>query len=203
MNRMIMALFICFLVTGNIFLQNSSTSNFQAVSTRQTLDIPFLSLMKTSNSTSPVMGDIVVIRVSITNHGNFSARNVNCTDPPYPSWLFKVTGNLWHFYKEIAVNQTVNYTVVLEAINAGNYTLLPSEATYYNASGSTIYNAFSNSLKIRVLLEEPEPPKDFTEEWYTVGIIMTITIMISIVLLFFFEFQASGLKIKIRKKKKR
>lgn len=190
-------------MTGNIFLQNSSASDRQTVSTRQTLDIPLLSLMKTSNATSLVKEETMVLRVSITNHGNFSAKNVNCTDPPYPSWLFKVTGNLWHFYKEIAVNQTVNYTVVLEAINAGNYTLPPSEASYYNASGSTIYNAFSNSLKIRVLSEEPEPPKDFTEEWYAVGIIITITIMIPTVLLFFFEFQASGFKIKIRKKKKR
>lgn len=202
MKRMIIVLFVCFLMTGNIFLQNSSTSDLQRVSTRQTLDVPLLSVMKTSNATSLVEEDTVVIRVSITNHGNFSAKNVNCTDQPYPSWLFSVTGNLWHFYREIAVNQTVNYTVVLEAVNDGNYTLPPSEVTYYNASGNTVYNAFSNSLKITVWSEEPEPPKDFTEKWYTIGIIITITIMIPTVLLFFFEFKASGFKIKVSKRKR-
>ncbi|MFX0162736.1 MAG: hypothetical protein ACFE68_05275 [Candidatus Hodarchaeota archaeon] len=199
---MIVVLFMCFLMTGNIFLQNSSTSGLQTVSERQTLDIPLLSVMKSSNATSLVKEDTIVLRVSITNYGNFSARNVNCSDQSYPSWLFKVTGELWHFYKEIAVNQTVNYTVVLEAINAGNYTLPPSEVTYYNASGNTIYKAFSNSLKITVWSEEPEPPKDFTEKWYTIGIIMAITIIIPTVLLFFFEFKASGFKIKVRKRKR-
>ncbi len=197
-----MVLFLCFLMSGNIFLQNSSTSDLQTVSERQTFDIPLLSVMKTSNSTSLVKEDTIVLRVSITNHGNFSAKNVNCTDQPYPSWLFRITGELWHFYKEIVVNQTVNYTVVLEAINAGNYTLPPSEVTYYNESGNTIYNAFSNSLKLTVFSEQPEPPKDFTEKWYTIGIIITITIMIPTVLLFFFEFKASGFKIKVRKRKR-
>ena len=197
-----MVLFLCFLMSGNIFLQNSSTSDLQTVSERQTFDIPLLSVMKTSNSTSLVKEDTIVLRVSITNHGNFSAKNINCTDQPYPSWLFRITGELWHFYKEIVVNQTVNYTVVLEAINAGNYTLPPSEVTYYNESGNTIYNAFSNSLKLTVFSEQPEPPKDFTEKWYTIGIIITITIMIPTVLLFFFEFKASGFKIKVRKRKR-
>jgi len=189
-------------MTGNVFLHNSSNSNIQTVSSREILDIPLLSVMKSSNATSIVEDDTIVLRVSIINHGNFSAKNVNCTDQPYPSWLFRVTGEIWHFYKEIAVNQTVNYTVVLEAINDGNYTLPPSEVTYYNASGNTIYNAFSNSLKITVLSEEPEPPKDFTDKWYTVGIIIIVTIMIPTVLLFFFEFKASGLKIKVRKRKR-
>ena len=143
---------------------------------------PALITTKLTDTTEVVVGEKVIVTVTIRNFGDSSAFNVSYTDRYSNPWVFNVTGVTTLSYTQIGPNETRTFGYALTAQSLGTFDVQPAVIEYYDSQIiPTKFTAFTNSVRIAVI----KPREDFSLANFNAALIMLISlIFIDLILLF-------------------
>jgi uncharacterized repeat protein (TIGR01451 family) len=136
---------------------------------------PKLFVTKTSNRGEVVIGDSIVVTVTIENIGNKTAYNVTFIDKLNQPWIFEIAGLTELSYGQIRSNETRQFSYLVTAKSLGTYFLYSAQIEYYDSEITpTKFTTISNQVEITVI----EPPEDFSLANFNAAITLLIVIII-------------------------
>lgn len=142
---------------------------------------PALIATKLTDMTEVVVGETIIVTVTIRNFGNGTAFNVSYVDRSSNPWIFNVTGITPLSYAQIGPNETRVFDYSLTTRSLGSFDLQPAVIEYYDSEVNPIkLTTFSNSVEITVI----ELPEDFSVANLNAALILLISlIFIDLILL--------------------
>lgn len=136
---------------------------------------PKLFVTKTSNRDEVVIGDSIVVTVTIENIGNKTAYNVTFIDKLNQPWIFEISGLTELSYGQIQSNESRQFSYLVTTKSVGTYFLYSAQIEYYDSEITpTKYTTISNQVEVTVI----EPPEDFSLANFSAAITLLIIIII-------------------------
>ena len=136
---------------------------------------PKLFVTKTSDREEVVLGDSIVITVTIKNIGNKTAYNITFIDKLNQPWIFQISGLTELSYGQIRVNESRQFSYMVTAKSLGTYYLYAAQIEYYDSEITpNKFTTISNQVKITVI----EPPEDFSLSNFNAAITLLLIIII-------------------------
>jgi uncharacterized repeat protein (TIGR01451 family) len=136
---------------------------------------PKLFVTKTSDRDEVVIGDSIVVTVTIENIGNKTAYNVTFIDKLNQPWIFEISGLTDLSYGQIQSNESRQFSYLVTAKSVGTYSLYSAQIEYYDSEVTpTKFTTISNQVEITVI----EPPEDFSLANFNAAITLLIVIVI-------------------------
>lgn len=136
---------------------------------------PKLFVTKTSDRSEVVIGNSIVVTITIENIGNKTAYNVTFIDKLNQPWIFEVSGLTELSYGQIRSNESRQFSYLVTAKSIGTYFLYTAQIEYYDSEVTpTKFTTISNQVEITVI----ETPEDFSLANFNTAITLLIVIII-------------------------
>ena len=178
--------FIAGLIFLLIFFQPiSNIEPSEAVIKTNNATYPELFAIKVADRSEVVLGEQVIVTITIENLGNQTAYNVTIIDPTPNPWIFNITGYNRLSYTQIAPNESRQFSYSLTANKISDINEETGKFKPYRIDGAVIeyydsevdptqYTHITNSLKIIVT----EVPEDFSLANFNAAITFLLILII-------------------------
>lgn len=137
---------------------------------------PKLFVTKTSDRSEVVIGDSIVVTITIENIGNKTAYNVTFIDRLNKPWIFEISGLTELSYGQIGINETRQFSYLITTKSLGKYYLHSAQIEYYD-SEITPNKFITSSNQVEITVKEP------TEDFSIANFNAAITLLIAFIIL--------------------
>lgn len=143
---------------------------------------PKLFVTKSVDKSEVVIGESITVTVTIENFGNKTAFNATFIDQLNSPLILEVSGLTQLSYAQIGVNETRQFSYLVNTKSIGTYHILSAQVEYYDSEiNPTKLVTISNNVEITVI----EPPEDFSLANFNAAITLLIVLVVLDALLFF------------------
>ncbi len=143
---------------------------------------PKLFVTKSVDKSEVVIGESITVTVTIENFGNKTAFNATFIDQLNSPLILEVYGLTQLSYAQIGVNETRQFSYLVNTKSIGTYYILSAQVEYYDSEiNPTKLVTISNNVEITVI----EPPEDFSLANFNAAITLLIVLVVLDALLFF------------------